>query len=211
MSKENRVTDERLAEILANDERCIRLYPEILGRGRNPTREMFEDRVRMARELQSLRSKPVAGVEVKPLIDAVVKAADLLNVVILSGTTITDGHDGPHSTLTPLATQANSAWCDLVSAQRILSTLSLPAQAAFYGVWSGKIHIGTWTDEKTAREIASEYDSPAVVPLYASPQPEAVITDAMVERFEQVYSDECDHRYDRQAIRAALTAALKKA
>lgn len=70
-------------------------------------------------------SKPVAGVEVKPLIDAITKATDLLNIVILSGTTITEGHDGPNSSLTPLATQANSAWCDLVSAQRILST---PAQ-----------------------------------------------------------------------------------
>lgn len=29
LTAENRVSDEKLAEILANDERCVRLYPEI--------------------------------------------------------------------------------------------------------------------------------------------------------------------------------------
>jgi len=54
------ISDKRLAEILRNDERCVQLHPNIPGRGPNPTRMDFEDRVTLARELQSLRSQ--AGV-----------------------------------------------------------------------------------------------------------------------------------------------------
>lgn len=96
----------------------------------------------------------------------------------------------------------------------------------FYGVWSGKIHIGTWPDEKTAREVASEYDSPTVVPLYVSPQPKAV-TEDMVDRAARALHANSKGKYNhflpfedlsaqrilwlREDARAALEAALKEA
>jgi hypothetical protein len=44
------------------------------------------------------------------------------------------------------------------------------------------------------------------LPVYLHPRE---ITDEMVERFCKVYEDNTFHRYDRDAIRAALTEALR--
>ena len=49
---------------------------------------------------------------------------------------------------------------------------------------------------------------PIGTPLYTRPAKQAV-TEAMVERFIGVYETECRHRYDRDAIRAALKAAME--
>lgn len=71
---------------------------------------------------QSLSTQQPMG-EVRMVYEAITNASDLLNVVILAGTAITQGDDGPVSSLTPLAMQANSVWCDLLSAGSILSAL----------------------------------------------------------------------------------------
>ena len=61
MSKENRVSDKRLAQMIddANLQYLAAGFPDLCS--------LWQDRIDAFTELQSLRSKPVAGVEVKPL------------------------------------------------------------------------------------------------------------------------------------------------
>lgn len=189
-----KITDERLAEMVGAGVPCVPAQPGEIAA--------------VVQELRSLRSKPVSGVEVKPLawgphpVQAL-QSPDLAVALVeiwRQGYQVQRDPWGPGyvAYLHPIKGIDSTLWWESKGhqsidkakeaaeadyRQRILSTLSLPAQEpAFYGVWSGKIHIGTWPDKKTAREVASEYDSPAVVPLYTSPQPEAVITEEMVER-----------------------------
>jgi hypothetical protein len=68
------------------------------------------------------------------------------------------------------ANVANAERCRSIAAA-LRASSGVEVKPDFYGVWSGKIHVGTWADENTARDVAEEYDSPSIVPLYASPPP----------------------------------------
>jgi hypothetical protein len=74
-----------------------------------------------------------------------------------------------------MSTEQVLAYAILIE-QALRASSGVEVKPDFYGVWSGKIHVGTWADENTAREVAEEYDSPSIIPLYASPLPTVEVT-----------------------------------
>lgn len=242
MSKENRVSDERLDQL----ETIIHeLAGEVAPGG-------TEDRAWAI--INDLRSKPVAGVEVKPLawkdcatnkgpgfdivdrhrLGVAFAETPIGTYVIASGPAnlyeawLRSGQvSGAYKTKDEAKAAAKADLC-----QRILSTLSLPAQEPV--AWQRCHPTQGW-------QFVSEEDIPhyrstgqEIRPLYASPQPEAVITEEMVERAAiGMWHAELDelspatsrmqHAADwseegegtkikwRRHARSALTAALKEA
>ncbi|MET0438278.1 MAG: hypothetical protein ABW043_12380 [Devosia sp.] len=211
MSNENRVSDERLAEIVGAGVPCVPMQPG--------------EAARIVQELRSLRSKPVAGVEVKPL-----------DWTCIAGY---DGHfwratDPVSGCEVTAYTGDQKARHEADYRQRTLSTLSLPAQepvATFDVVEMGKDGMRGAT-HLMPELWWSKYPAGSHS-LYASPQLEAV-TDEMVERAARriyegarsrvgsksdgsmvmpAFDDREDALVERDLseARAALTAALKEA
>lgn len=230
MSKENRVSDERLAKFI---DTC-----RAMGDAGDGARYAWWDDLTTAlTELQSLRSKPVAGVEVKPLewsktsygrpeVETVVGVYRVFEHVdggwaaTFKTFNLVDAHGRKN-----FATEHEAlAAAEADYRQRILSTLSLPAQdlvAKPYAFEFGKSNgDGTYCviiergDEGYVERFAVK-DWP-IKPLYASAQPEAVITEEMVERAYDAFVAACewsdwDEPEVRGYVRAALEAALKEA
>lgn len=189
-------------------------------------------------EAWNLRSKPVAGVEVKPLGDWRRGYCDdrvqiqqqsfggLYQVRVLDGVVWLDW---PNRTAEEFATVEHAkAAAEADYRQCILSTLSLPAQEpTAYGVFlaDGRfmdIASDSRDDAVEMAEIHYVQDNYLIRPLYASPQPEAVLTEEMVERaisqaemWNEEEGDPADTLHHGrsmiQKFRAALTAALKEA
>jgi len=284
VSKENRVSDERLADhyLVAwqgeIDDFDAKYGKHIIGteyeRGNCDTRreEIEEVRVKTLREivpvlrheLQSLRSKPVAGVEVKPLewsrsgwVDALA-SPDGLGVWYAINSQNPKASTPPFSLKVFVGTHLKTSTTEMSTAlgtfdtteeakaaaeadyrQRILSTLSLPAQEPA-GALSNKFHIDgdaakaisfmlgssdedddTWSDALVWVGNLEDDDGKQVYGLHLAnaeypeeggitlatfdPQPEAVITEEMVERACKAV----DTRLGRRTMRAALTAALQ--
>lgn len=192
----------------------------------------------LAKAATALRSKPVAGVEVKPLGDWRRGYCDervqiqqqsfggLYQVRVLDGVVWLDW---PNRTAEEFATvELAKAAAEADYRQRILSTLSLPAQepVAWRREYADPHYQSEVTQWKETADVWAE-DGFTVTPLYASPQPEAVITEEMAERVWLAVLD-CPHTITGQEIilrhavekegrnatnqlRKRITAALKDA
>jgi len=213
MSKENRVSDERLEEIRVQ-----------LIKGRQAV--TFDENLMMVWELQSLRSKPVAGVEVKPLEwhGNTGRAGTAFRYVIAEPDRtigwrvwVSIGDQSPSFFLTakPENRKAAVSFAEANYRQRILSTLSLPAQEPVAWRWKHPLWPNDHWQYGTHDPRIGTDDGVDATPLYAAPQPEAIITEEMVERAVDSMNvalrsplPENGASYQEIGIRAALTAAL---
>lgn len=182
-----------------------------------PHRLVF-DLCRLIEADAALRSKPVAGVEVKPLewvkhpnVEAW-RAETMLGsykvfAVALPATWTFYGHAGELiESKSPDVAEAKAA-AEADYRQRILSTLSLPAQdpVAMIVRIDGEEEI-TWLE-----------GGPTLGPgdyLYASPQPETVITEEMVKRVKKLprsVMETANNNGDVFVSLKSVIAALKEA
>jgi hypothetical protein len=135
----------------------------------------------MATELHSLRTIPRGGVGRHPAID---HAMQVLNVVILAGTTITDGNGGSQSSYSSLAEQAKAAW----------SALSTIEQEQEPSGWLINFSDGSsefaFTEDEIEDRITEMKEGEAMwKPLYLSPSVcEGKVTEEMVERAAKLIS-----------------------
>lgn len=233
MSTENRVTDERLEGIR---QFAARLDWCIVEEDRKDWDAAFK-------ELQYLRSKPVAGVEVKPLewhgpdVHGEFHARSILCVYSIRANMGSLGHwltevGGYH----PSVDEAKAA-AEADYRQRILSTLSLPAQEpvrdpalAYQEAEEAICECGAAGSGEGHSDFCPWLESPWKRwgdAFDASPQPEAVIPEEMAERVWLAVLD-CPHTITGQEIilrhavekegrnaanqlRERITAALKEA
>lgn len=233
MSAENRVSDERLAALLAHEEPVGPL---------NGSMSVREARSILT-ELQYIRSKPVAGVEVKPLEWTKSNVADRWTAQHAFGQfeinripyKREDGCQfswmrGIYSEYF-ITIEDAKATAEADYRQRILSALSLPEQepVAWEGYWPGAGSIDSVTRLTSYRPTMEKWkaDEAEITPLYASPQPEAVITEEMVERGARALHANSKGKHNhflpfedlsaqrilwlREDALATLTAALKEA
>lgn len=184
----------------------------------------------MRNALQSLRSKPVAGVEVKPLewkdgwgcstakscvgvYQVKSRPSDsAVDVTLANGASV-------WSTWASVAEAAKAA-AEADYRQRILSALLPKATAPVVSepvAWQIVLpngHEGSiFTDRETADGVASGFKTAIVRPLYASPQPQPkAVTEEGVERaaaaMRALYSNIKPNYFD-QLARAALEAFVK--
>jgi len=238
MSKENRVSDVRLTLIASG-------IADRLGAGAYGAPDLERDIASAITELLALRSKPVAGVEVKPLGDwRKVALFDLndLHVPDYEGiaTKVAESIVGTYAVVKvdggkyapwlgksrlPCSFETDdeaTAAAEADYRRRIFSTLPLPAQepVAWRREYADPHYQSEVTQWKETADVWVE-DGFTVTPLYASPQPEAVITDEMVERAAKKfvahqngqsldeYGDGSYSRGIKHSMRLALTAALK--
>lgn len=208
MSKENRVSDDKLNEVIRSMRECRAV--------------LTTDVLAALEELQYLRSKPVAGAEVRPLEWRKDRDWRYEAMCLLGKYTVFQPRKGWHWFLSlgqeKLGNSATDGEAKVAAEadyrQRILSTLSLPAQGPVaWRTWAVLSNRWIYTDHATAEGH----------PLYASPQPEAVIEEGAVERIMSWVRDDVLPAYgithntrasDPEMIegcRAALTAALKEA
>ena len=225
MSKENRVSDERLAEMI------IAAKHDAENQLSDRYKAEAEMRFDILAELQSLRSKPVAGVSVKPLewegdeaktafgIYRVYRTDDGYGVSFEHVELVHVGFNSVGAFESPRDNAISYAQPDY--RQRILSALSLPAQEPV--AWQHKL-TGVIRQDKPSALMGLNED---YTPLYASPQPEAVITEEMVERVllgvldcphtitgQEIilrYAVEKEGRNATNQLRERITAALKEA
>lgn len=213
------VSDERLAKFVETR--------RTMGDAGDGARYAWWDDLTVAlTELQSLRSKPVAGVEVKPLGDWRRGYCDervqiqqqsfggLYQVRVLDGVVWLDWPNRTAEEFPNVQLAKESAEADY--RQRILSTLSLPAQepVAWEGYWPGAGSIDSVTRLTSYRPTMEKWkaDEAEITPLYASPQPEAVITEEMVERaLARSRGNDLSTLTNSAAMREILTAALEAA
>lgn len=172
------ISDERLSEMVGAGVPCVPAQPGEIAA--------------VVQELRSLRSKPVAGVEVKPL-----DIADTCDGVeqdafeAWASSRNYDMHEHPmhYLFLDPKTDAARMGWKAGIehARQRILSTLSIPAKEPV--AWQYRCVVEGAEVEHWSHWIVLAHDPTQelsgntfqVRPLYASPQP-IVITEEMVER-----------------------------
>lgn len=210
-SKENRVSDERLTLIASG-------IADRLGAGASGAPDLERDIASAITELLSLRSKPVAGVELKPLIDWLRKRGES------DGGIRYEGASSNEFARRPARVELHGADADFVAKHfhgsgaralaDILSALILPAQEPVGWLSRGERSLIVFTVHPFMRDEWADKGM-EITPLYASPQPEAVITEEMVERAYEAFVAACewsdwDEPEVRGYLRAALTAALKE-
>lgn len=234
MSKENSVSDERYSdgsiakaiEFLDGREYAIRFdaagMMNLVGSTDVTSVDPSWLKV-MLTELLSLRSKPVAGVEVKPLEWRV--PTDRPDEMEDSALLIADGigghyaishpqkvgpkfllwwaHDPFHWAGFDTPEEAKSA-AEADYRNRILSTLSLPAQEPIGWLSRGHGAVILFTVHAFMRDEWAGKGM-EITPLYTSPQPEPVITEEMVaaamrEAWDEICSDTGCHPLDIEQL-----------
>lgn len=231
MSAENRLSDERLASLL---DQLGDLRPGPVRMAPNDVPDLLA----ALDELQSLRAKPVAGVSVKPLVwkrrteGGVWRAETLIGEYRVWTHHEADGAwfwnlTGGATTKSDkcLSEDAAKAAAETDYRQRILSVLSVADQEpvawlspCISGPYKGQFEVeNAKPDRPPFNQMWGDW-----FPVYASPQPEVVITEDMVERVMSWLREDVLPAYgithnnrasDPEMIegcRAALTAALKE-
>lgn len=225
MSKENRVSDERTE---------MRVLLGKINAGRkvlqgDDTGEIFVSVEAALDAMLSLRSKPVAGVEVKSLEWEMGEAKSAVGLYSVHRYEAPSPKwsvrlDGNALQLYADAEVGARSLAQSHLEEIILSAISLPAQEPV--AWRAFDPAdGEWALFK--RDPRPQWECGPVVPLYASPQPEAVTTEEMAERVWLAVLD-CPHTITGQEIilrhaaekegrnatnqlRERITAALKEA